>query len=165
MSSSGAEVRGRIFRRQGQHRSGLAAYLTDRVVPERARRRLLQSIRSPEPSHVSNGSPWPASKSQPTVRTVSDTRFRVVRPWDTYNVCACQGSLLGSLLRFWSRHGPRIAGRQETKKKTLLQVARGTHKHPHRFLNGNVVANCCANEERLDTPTGRAAGSRSTKYD
>ena len=43
-SSSGAEVRGRIFRRQGQHRSGLAAYLTDRVVPERARRRLLQSV-------------------------------------------------------------------------------------------------------------------------
>ena len=39
-------------------------------------------------SHVSNGSPWPASKSQPTVRTVSDTRSRVVRPWDTYNVRA-----------------------------------------------------------------------------
>ena len=32
------------FRRQGQHRSGLAAYLTDRFVPERARRRLLQSV-------------------------------------------------------------------------------------------------------------------------
>ena len=39
-------------------------------------------------SHVSNGSPWPASKSQPTVRPVSDTRSRVVRPWDTYNVRA-----------------------------------------------------------------------------
>ena len=88
LSSSGAEVRGRIFRRQGQHRSGLAAYLTDRVVPERARRRLLQSIRSPEPSHVSNGSPWPASKSQPTVRTASDTRSRAVGPCDTYNVRA-----------------------------------------------------------------------------
>ena len=32
------------FRRQGQYRSGLAAYLTDRGVPERARRRLLQSV-------------------------------------------------------------------------------------------------------------------------
>ena len=47
------------------------------------------------------------------------------------------------------------------KKKTLLRAARGTH----RFLNGDVVANCYANEERLDTPTGRAAGSRSTTYD
>ena len=55
----------------------------------------------------------------------SDGRFRQHRP----EARACQGSLLGSLLRFWSRHGPRIAGRQETKKKTLLQVARGTHKH------------------------------------
>ena len=58
------------------------------------------------------------------------------------------------------------AGRQETKKKTLLQVARGTHKHQRTgFFNDNVVANCYANEERLDTPSGRAAGSRSTKYD
>ena len=32
------------FKRQGQYRSGLAAYLTDRDVPERARRRLLQSV-------------------------------------------------------------------------------------------------------------------------
>ena len=35
----------------------------------------------------------------------------------------------------------------------------------HRFLNDNVVANCYANAECLDTPSGRAAGSRSTKYD
>ena len=39
-------------------------------------------------SHVSNGSPWPASKSQPTVRTASDTRSRAVGPCDTYNVRA-----------------------------------------------------------------------------
>ena len=91
-----------------------------------------------------------------------DGRLRQHRP----EARACQGSLLGSLLRFWSRHGPRIAGRQETKKKTLLQVARGTHKHQRTgFFNDNVVANCYANEERLDTPSGRAAGSRSTKYD
>ena len=59
-----------------------------------------------------------------------DGRLRQHRP----EARACQGSLLGSLLRFCSRHGPRTreeegAGRQETKKKTLLQVARGTHKH------------------------------------
>ena len=32
------------FKRQGQYRSGLAAYLTDRGVPDRARRRLFQSV-------------------------------------------------------------------------------------------------------------------------
>ena len=32
------------FKRQGQHRSGLAAYLTDRGVPDRVRRRLFQSV-------------------------------------------------------------------------------------------------------------------------
>ena len=60
-----------------------------------------------------------------------DGRLRQHRP----EARACQGSLLGSLLRICSPHGPRKgseeegAGRQETKKKTLLQVARGTHKH------------------------------------
>ena len=53
-------------------------------------------------SHVSNGSPWPASKSQPTVRTVSDTRSRVVRPWDTYNVRARRWKGQGSQLTITS---------------------------------------------------------------
>ena len=50
-------------------------------------------------------------------------------------------------------------------------TARGTHKptllssSAHRFLNDNVVANCHANAERLDTPTGSAAGTRGAGYD
>ena len=94
-----------------------------------------------------------------------DGRLRQHRP----EARACQGSLLGSLIRFCSPHGWKEEEAQAgNKKEDFTRVARSTHKHQRTgflHLNGNVVANCCANEERLDTPTGRAAGSRSTKYD
>ena len=73
----------------------------------------------------------------------------------------------GSILPLSSERVPAKREQAGNKKEDFSARSARNVETPstHRFLNDNVVANCYANEERLDTPTGRAAGSRSTKYD
>ena len=92
-----------------------------------------------------------------------DGRLRQHRP----EARACQGSLLGSLPPLFPHEEGRGSRQAGNKKEDFSARSARNVETPstHRFLNDNVVANCYANEECLDTPSGRAAGSRSTKYD